>query len=141
MTLHAFARGTAQNDIFCYDRTATSNRGKLPQYKLIQVQCTKKSTRAPVSPVTQAQKRRFFVSNGSVTPRKESFAKPTQVMLLGRWSPDNIASRLVDIGVKLEPWLRRYSRKTIKNVFSIQIGAEKSGNPGKGLKNRMRAPP
>ena len=30
MTLHAFARGTAQNDIFCYDRTATSNRGKLP---------------------------------------------------------------------------------------------------------------
>ena len=73
------------------------------------------------------------MSNGSVTPRKESFAKQTQVMLLGRWSPDNIASRLVDIGVKLEPWLRRYSRKTIKNVFSIQIGAEKSGNPGKGL--------
>jgi hypothetical protein len=85
--------------------------GKLPQYKLIHVQRTKKSTRAPVSPVTQAQKRRFFVSNGSVTPRKESFAKQTQVMLLGRWSPDNIASHLVDIGVKLEPWLRRYSRK------------------------------
>ena len=40
---------------------------------------------------------------------------------------------MVDIGVKLEPWLRRYSRKTIKNVFSIQIGAEKSGNHGKEL--------
>jgi hypothetical protein len=29
----------------------------------------------------------------------------------------------------LEPWLRRYSRKTIKNVFSIQKSVEKCGNP------------
>ena len=66
-----------------------------------------------------------------MTTRKESFAKQTQVMLLGRWSPDNIASRLVDIGVKLEPWLRRYmySRKTIKNIFSIHKSVEKCGNP------------
>jgi hypothetical protein len=67
---------------FVMTGTATSNRGKLPQYKLIQVLYTKKSTGAPVSPVTQAQKHRFFVSNGSVTPREESFAKQTQVMLL-----------------------------------------------------------
>ena len=31
----------------------TTNRGKLLQHKLIRVQCTKKSTRVPVSPVAQ----------------------------------------------------------------------------------------
>ena len=31
----------------------TTNRGKLLQHKLIRVQCTKKSTRVPVSPVPQ----------------------------------------------------------------------------------------
>ena len=30
-----------------------TNRGKLLQHKLIRVQCTKKSTRVPVSPVPQ----------------------------------------------------------------------------------------
>ena len=33
-------------------------------------------------PCNSGSKRRFFVSNGSVTPREESFTKPTQVMLL-----------------------------------------------------------
>ena len=94
---------------FIMTGTSTPNREKLPQYKLIHVQCTKKSTQAPVSPVTQAQKGRFCVSNGSVTRRKEAFAKQTQVMLLKGWSPDDVASRLVEIGVKLEPWLKRYS--------------------------------
>ena len=31
--------------------SCTTNRGKLLQHKLIHVQCTKKSTRVPVSPV------------------------------------------------------------------------------------------
>ena len=31
----------------------TTNRGKLLQHKLIRVQCAKKSTRVPVSPVPQ----------------------------------------------------------------------------------------
>ena len=31
----------------------TTNRGKLLQHKLIHVQCTKKGTRVPVSPVPQ----------------------------------------------------------------------------------------
>jgi hypothetical protein len=62
---------------------------KLRQHKLIRVQCTKKSTRAPVSPVTQAQEGRFCVSNGSVTPREEGFTKQTQVMLFeGRCAED-----------------------------------------------------
>jgi hypothetical protein len=54
------------------------------------------------------------VSNGSVTPREEGFAKQTQVMLLGRWLSDDVASRLIGIGVKLEPWLRSYSWKNRK---------------------------
>ena len=33
--------------------SAHTNRGKLLQHKLIRVQCTKKSTRIPVSPVPQ----------------------------------------------------------------------------------------
>jgi hypothetical protein len=57
-------------------------------------------------------------------------------MLLGEWFSDDVASRLIKIGVKLEPRLRRYSWEKIKKVFSIQIRilrAEKSGNPGKRL--------
>jgi hypothetical protein len=34
------------------------------------------------------------VSNGLVTPRKEGFVKQTQVMLLGEWLSDDLASRL-----------------------------------------------
>jgi hypothetical protein len=64
------------------------------------------------------------VSNGSATPREEGFAMQTQAMLLGRWFSDHVASRLIDIGmdigVKLEPWLRRYSWKKIRKVFSIR---------------------
>ena len=67
------------------------------------MQCTTKSTRVPVSPVTQTQKGYFCVSNGSATPREEGFAMQTQVMLLGRWFSDDVASRQIDIDVKLEP--------------------------------------
>jgi hypothetical protein len=49
------------------------------------------------------------VSNGLVTPREEGFAKQTQVVLLGGWLYDDVAARLIEIGVKLEPWLMRYS--------------------------------
>ena len=38
-----------------------------------------------MTPVTEAQKGCFCVSNGSVTHRKEGFAKQTQVMLPGGW--------------------------------------------------------
>ena len=47
--------------------------------------------------------------NGSVTPREEGFVKQTQVMLLGGWLSNDAASRLIEIDVKMEPWLRRYS--------------------------------
>ena len=40
--------------------TVTINRGKLLQHKLIHVQCTKKSTRVPVSPVLGDSKFRFL---------------------------------------------------------------------------------
>ena len=36
-------------------------------------------------------------------PREEGSAKQTQVMLLGEWCADDIASRLIEIDVKLEP--------------------------------------
>ena len=40
--------------------TVIINRGKLLQHKLIHVQCTKKSTRVPVSPVLGDSKFRFL---------------------------------------------------------------------------------
>ena len=52
--------------------------------------------------------------NGSVTPREEGSAKQTQVMLLRGWSADIIASRLIEIDVTLEPWLRRYMYSKIR---------------------------
>ena len=51
------------------------------------------------------------MSNGSVTPREEGSAKQTQIMLLRGWSADDVASRLIEIDVIMEPWLRRYSEK------------------------------
>ena len=53
----------------------------------------------------------FSVRNGSVKPREEGSAKQTQVMLLRRWSADDVAYRLIEIDLTLEPWLRRYSEK------------------------------
>jgi hypothetical protein len=56
------------------------------------------------------RKRLFFcVKNGSATRREEGFAKQTQVMLLGKWSAEDVVLSHFEIGVKLEPWLRRYS--------------------------------
>ena len=49
--------------------------------------------------------------NGSITPREEGSAKQAQFMLLRGWSADDVASRLIEIDVTLEPWLRRYSEK------------------------------
>ena len=40
-----------------------------------------------------AQEGCFCVRNGAVTPREESFAKQTQVMLIGGWSVDDVAAR------------------------------------------------
>jgi hypothetical protein len=80
----SFARGTAENGI-------DIDRRKLLQYKLIHIQCSNKSTRAPTSPVTQAQKGCFCASNGLVTPREEGFAKQTQVMLLEGWCGEDVA--------------------------------------------------
>jgi hypothetical protein len=88
----------------------------------------KKSTQAPVSLVTPAQKGCFCVSNGSVTPREEGFTKQTQVMRLGGWLYDDVASRLIEIGVKLEPWLRRDSWKTEKKGI---LHTKKSGKERK----------
>ena len=48
-------RGAAGAAFLC-----TTNRGKLLQHKLIHVQCTKKSTRVPVSPVLGDSKFRFL---------------------------------------------------------------------------------
>jgi hypothetical protein len=44
------------------------------------------------------------VRNGSVTPREESFAKQTQVMLLGRWCTEDVAYSDFEIGVKFLNW-------------------------------------
>ena len=67
------------------------------------------------------------MSNGSVTHREEGFAQQTQVLLLRKWLSDDVVSRLIEIDVKLEPWLRRYSWKKIKKVFPIQKELEKYG--------------
>jgi hypothetical protein len=76
---------------FYYDRHVSPRQGKLLQYELIHVHGTKKSTQALVSPAAHAQKGCFCVSNGPVTPKKEGFAKQTQVMLLWKWFSDDIA--------------------------------------------------
>ena len=60
-----------------------------------------------------AQKGCFCVRNGSVTPREEGFTKQTQVMLLGGWCAEACRGQDPEIGVKLEPWLRRYSEKKV----------------------------
>ena len=66
-----------------------------------------------------AQKDCFCVRNNSVTPREESCAKQTQVMLLGGWSTDDVASRVIEIGVRLEALLRRYSWKKMPRIYSL----------------------
>ena len=57
--------------------------------------------------------------NGSVSPREEGFAKQTQLLLLGKWSADDVSSRLIEIGAKLEALLRRYSWKKVPQVYSL----------------------
>ena len=57
--------------------------------------------------------------NGSATPREEDFAKQTQVMLLGGWCTEDVAQPDVEIGVKLEPLLRRYFGKKVQACVSV----------------------
>ena len=66
-----------------------------------------------------AQKGCFCVRNGSVTPREEGFTKQTQVMLLGGWCAEAYRGQDPEIGVKLEPWLRRYSEKKVHYGVSV----------------------
>jgi hypothetical protein len=53
-------------------------------------------------------------------PREEGFAKQTQVMPLGRWCAEDVAWSDFEIGVKMEPWLRRYSgKRCLKNMVEF----------------------
>jgi hypothetical protein len=53
-------------------------------------------------------------------------------MLLEEWFSDDVASRLIEIGVKLEPWPRLYSWKKIKKVFSTHKKRKRAETPRKG---------
>ena len=57
--------------------------------------------------------------NGPITPNEESCEKQTQVMLLGGWSVDDVAPRVIEIGVRLEALLRRYSWKKMPQIYSL----------------------
>ena len=57
--------------------------------------------------------------NGSVKPREEGSAKQTWVMLLREWSADDVASRLIETDAILEPWPRRYTRKTVPQIYGL----------------------
>ena len=60
----------------------------------------------------------FCVRNGSVTPREESFAKQTQVMLFGGWSADDVTAQAYPVSIKLV----RYSGVTRgKRCFEIIV--------------------
>jgi hypothetical protein len=52
------------------------------------------------------------VRNGSVTPRKEGFAKQTQVILFEKWSTDAVTAEAypVAVSIKLEALLKRGKR-------------------------------
>jgi hypothetical protein len=58
------------------------------------------------------------VRNGSVTPTKEELAKQTQVMLLGRWSANDMTAVAYPVSIKLEALLRRYSWKKVLQIYS-----------------------
>ena len=63
--------------------------------------------------------RLFCVRNGSVTPMEEGSAKQTQVMLLGEWSADDVAPRLMLRRYLVVPWLRRYTGKTVPQMYGL----------------------
>ena len=71
---------------------------------------------------TFSRKAVFCVRNGSVTPREEGFTKQTQVMLLGGWCAEACRGQDPEIGVKLDPWLRRYSIKKVH--YEVSVGAQ-----------------
>ena len=58
-------------------------------------------------------------SYGPITPKEESCAKQTQIMLLGGWSIDDVAPPLIEIGLVLEALLRRYSWKKMPQIYSL----------------------
>jgi hypothetical protein len=66
------------------------------------------------------------VRNGSVSPREEGFTKQTQVMLLGGWCAEDVGYPDVEIGVKLAPWLKRYSGKKMPQIY-IEISYMRHG--------------
>ena len=55
----------------------------------------------------------FRVGNGSVTPRKEGFAKQTQVMRFGKWFTSAVTAEVYPVSIKLEALLERYSWKKV----------------------------
>ena len=77
--------------------------------------------------------------NGSVTPMEEGSAKQAQVMLLREWSADDVASRLIEIDVMLEPWIRRYSgKKCLK--FMVSFPTDLMSGVGANLIDRIAGP-
>ena len=56
--------------------------------------------------------------NGSVTPREESCAKQTQIMLLGGWSTVDVTAVAYLVSIKLKALLRRYSWKKVPQIYS-----------------------
>jgi hypothetical protein len=58
------------------------------------------------------------VRNGPVTPRKEGFAKKTQVMPLGGWSDVDVTALAYPVSIKLKVLLRRYSWKRVPQIYS-----------------------
>jgi hypothetical protein len=58
------------------------------------------------------------VRNGSVTPRKEGFAKKTQILLLGGWSAVYVTAVAYPVSIKLKAFLRRYSWKKVPQIYN-----------------------
>ena len=56
--------------------------------------------------------------NGSVTPRKEGFAKKTQVMLVGGWFDVDVTAEAYPVSIKLGSLLRRYSWEKVPQIYS-----------------------
>ena len=76
--------------------------------------------------------------NGSATPRKEGFAKQTLITPLEGWSVNDVASRPIEIGVKLEALLRRYPWKKVPQTVRFRTDLMPGG--GTGVADRIAEP-
>ena len=65
-----------------------------------------------------AQKGRFCVREGSVTPKEEGFAQQTQIMLPRGLSGDDVTAKAYPVSIKLESLLKRYSWKKVPQKYS-----------------------